>query len=72
MDNSYKVPRGTSFKEFYYRGLSIDKPEELVAYIKANKWYFEKKTPEVRDQFRNYWHFLNNEKKRKMNFLNKR
>ena len=64
MDNSYKVPQGTSFKEFYYRGLSINKPDELVAYIKANKWYFEKMTSEVRDQFRNYWHFLNNEKEK--------
>ena len=64
MDCSYKVPKGTSFKEFYYRGLSINNSIDLALYIKANMWYFEKMTAEVRDQFRNYWHFLNNEKEK--------
>lgn len=68
MDSSYKVPKGTSLKEFYYRGLSINKSEELVAYIKMNKWYFDKMIPEVQEQFRRYWHFLNNEEEKENEF----
>lgn len=60
----YKVPKGTSFKEFYYRGLSINNSIDLALYIKSNMWYFEKMTPEVREQFRSYWRFLKNEKKK--------
>lgn len=55
MDNAYKVPKGTSFKEFYYQGLSINNSGELAAYIKSNKWYFEKMTLEIQEQFRKFW-----------------
>lgn len=57
----YKVPKGTSFKEFYYRGLSINNSIDLALYIKANMWYFEKMTPEVREQFRKFWLSLKKE-----------
>lgn len=64
MDCSYKVLKGTSFKEFYYRGLSINNSIDLALYIKANMWYFEKMTPDIREQFRSYWRFLKNEKEK--------
>ena len=60
----YKVPKGTSFKEFYYRGLSINNSGELAAYIKSNKWYFEKTTLEVQEQFRKFWLFLKTEEEK--------
>lgn len=60
MDNIYKVPRGTSFMEFYYRGLSIDNSKELLGYIKTNKWYFDRMNLEVQEQFRQLWRALKN------------
>lgn len=65
MDNAYKVSKGTSFKEFYYQGLSINNSNELTAYIKSNKWYFDKMTLEIQEQFRKYWQFLKNEEEKK-------
>ena len=65
----YKVPKGTSFKEFYYRGLSINNSIDLALYIKANMWYFEKMTSEVRDQFRNLWLSLKKEEEIKNEFF---
>lgn len=56
--NIYKVPKGTSFKEFYYQGLSYNTSLELSEYVKANKWYFDKMTFEIQEQFRKFWLFL--------------
>lgn len=63
-NNIYKVPKGTSFKEFYYRGLSINTSAELRAYILSNKWYFDKMAFEIQEQFRSYWRYLKNEEER--------
>lgn len=65
----YKVPKGTSFKEFYYRGLSFNKSNELALYVKANEWYFEKMTFEIQEQFRKFWHFLKTEEENKNEFF---
>ena len=62
--NSYKVPKGTSFKEFYYQALSFNGSFELSEYVKANKWYFDKMTPEVQEQFRKFWLFLKTEEEK--------
>lgn len=62
--NSYKVPRGTSFKEFYYQALSFNSSFELSEYIKANKWYFDKMTLEIQEQFRKFWLFLKTEEEK--------
>lgn len=59
--NNYKVPKGTSFKEFYYQALSINNSFELSEYVKVNKWYFEKMTPEVQEQLRKFWLSLKEE-----------
>ena len=62
--NSYKVLLGTSFKEFYYQALSFNSSFELSEYVKANKWYFDKMTPEVQEQFRKFWLFLKAEEEK--------
>lgn len=50
--NELKVEKGTSFIEFYYRGLDTKTAEELLAYIQTNKWYFDRQKEEIKEQFR--------------------
>lgn len=47
-----KVPKGYSFIEFYYHGLSINTSGELLEFIQDNKWYFYKMSKEIQEQFR--------------------
>ncbi|EFS22109.1 hypothetical protein FSBG_01606 [Fusobacterium gonidiaformans 3-1-5R] len=59
-----KLKRGTSFIEFYYRGLSITNSKELAAYIKINKWYFDRAKPEVQEQFRRLYRIYKKQEKK--------
>ena len=52
------MDRGASFIEFYYAGLIIDSSSDLVEYIKANRWYFDRVSEEIQEQFRRKYHIL--------------
>lgn len=52
MREDLKLKRGATFIEFYYTGLMIDDSQELVAYIKLNKWYFDRMRSDIQEQFR--------------------
>ncbi|CAL7915971.1 hypothetical protein FUSO7_11300 [Fusobacterium necrophorum BFTR-2] len=47
-----KLQKGTSFIEFYYRGLCTNSSDDLRNYILANKWYFDRQKEEIKEQFR--------------------
>lgn len=58
MENNLKLSRGATFIEFYYTGLSIMSSEDLAAYVELNRWYFDKMSPEIQDQFRQMYRNL--------------
>ena len=61
------LPKGACFKEFYYRGLYCETSEELLEYLKKNKWYFDKMRPEVQQQFRDIYKDLKRREKEERN-----
>ena len=61
------LPKGAYFKEFYYRGLYCETSEELLEYLKKNKWYFDKMRPEVQQQFRDIYKDLKRREKEAKN-----
>ena len=61
------LPKGACFKEFYYRGLYCETSEELLEYLKKNKWYFDKMRPEVQQQFRDIYKDLKRREKEARN-----
>lgn len=61
------LPKGACFKEFYYRGLYCETSEELLEYLKKNKWYFDKMRPEVQQQFREIYKDLKKREKEARN-----
>ena len=52
MREDLKLKRGATFIEFYYTGLMIEDSKELVAYIKQNRWYFDRMRSDIQEQFR--------------------
>ena len=52
MREDLKLKRGATFIEFYYTGLMIEDSKELVAYIKQNRWYFDRMKSDIQEQFR--------------------
>ena len=52
MREDLKLKRGATFIEFYYTGLMIENSKELVAYIKQNRWYFDRMRSDIQEQFR--------------------
>lgn len=53
-----KLDRGASFIEFYYTGLSIMNSKDLAAYVKLNRWYFDRMNFEIQEQFRQIYRNL--------------
>ncbi len=53
-----KLDRGASFVEFYYTGLSIMNSKDLAAYVKLNRWYFDRMNFEIQEQFRQMYRNL--------------
>lgn len=53
-----KLDRGASFIEFYYTGLSIMNSKDLAAYVKLNRWYFDRMNFEIQEQFRQIYRSL--------------
>lgn len=53
-----KLDRGASFIEFYYTGLSIMNSKDLAAYVKLNRWYFDRMNFEIQEQFRQMYRNL--------------
>lgn len=53
-----KLDRGASFIEFYYTGLSIMNYKDLAAYVKLNRWYFDRMNFEIQEQFRQIYRNL--------------
>ena len=60
-----ELPKGACLREFYYRGLYCETSEELLDYIKDNKWYFDKMPPKVQEQFRAIYRDLKEKENRK-------
>lgn len=58
MDNELKLARGATFVEFYYTGLAIMNSEDLAAYVKLNRWYFDRMDSEIQEQFRRMYRNL--------------
>ncbi len=52
MEVNLKLPKRASMAHFYYQALSLNTSAELAEFIKLNKWYFDKMTPEIQEQFR--------------------
>lgn len=56
MREDLKLKRGATFIEFYYTGLAIMNSEDLKVYVESNRWYFDKMSDEIQEQFRKmYW-----------------
>ncbi|AVQ26576.1 hypothetical protein C4N20_00250 [Fusobacterium ulcerans] len=53
-----KLDRGAFFIEFYYTGLSIMNSKDLAAYVKLNRWYFDRMNFEIQEQFRQMYRNL--------------
>ncbi|WP_289102185.1 hypothetical protein [uncultured Fusobacterium sp.] len=53
-----KLDRGASFIEFYYTGLSVMNSKDLAAYVKLNRWYFDRMNFEIQEQFRQMYRNL--------------
>lgn len=51
-DNNWKVPKRTSFMEFYYIGLAMPTSTDLYRLIVKNNWYFDRIPVEQKEQFR--------------------
>lgn len=58
MENNLKLARGATFIEFYYTGLAIMNSEDLAAYVKLNRWYFDRMDSEIQEQFRRMYRNL--------------
>lgn len=58
MENELKLARGATFVEFCYTGLSIMNSKDLAAYVKLNRWYFDRMNFEVQEQFRQMYRNL--------------
>ena len=58
MENSLKLARGATFIEFYYTGLAIMNSKDLAAYVKLNRWYFDRINFEIQEQFRQMYRNL--------------
>lgn len=58
MENNLKLARGATFIEFYYTGLSIMNSKDLAAYVKLNRWYFDRMNFEIQEQFRQMYRNL--------------
>lgn len=58
MENELKLSKGATFIEFYYTGLSIMNSKDLAAYVKLNRWYFDRMNFEIQEQFRQMYRNL--------------